>query len=694
VSEHLPSRFPLQINAIDGDELSPEAVGSITRELRAALGDAGAIRVDDLPADEAPEGTRGLDLVGAALLLISVVDTAEAVIKVVKAIRFVAARLAQLRSPGHDAEALTRVLGDPAVGGFEVDLLHDADERTIRRRIAAFFADRDRDDLLVLHFSCHGVKDTRGRLHLAARDTDLSLLGATALPAAFVNDQIAESQSQRVVLILDCCYSGAFTRGASVRGDGEVAISDEFGAGSGRIVLTASKATEYSFEGNDLTKSDGRPSAFTGALVTGLETGEADLDADGEITVDELYDYVYRSVRASTPGQAPLKWSYGAEGGLVIAKSRRTAALPAQTAEDLLSTRVPLRLEAVKDLARLLGDKRQGLRNAAASALKDLRDHDDSATVRKAAADALDGNGPPSAAAPALPERVSSPATSGHVEAEPPAPQPVPPDRPRAERPLGVLRTSGWLAVLSVLFGALGMAITAGLGHFMLEYWADRWLWIVELAGAIMLLSTRRAAWGGLLVGALTWEWLWLPVYFHSYLLEEPWGIFLLAGNLLGIAALACAVVALAPRWSDRSLRVRLSTVIIAVLSLAAMLMTAVLTATIFGVPHSPVLGTVMEVFAPDSVQFTWWFAAAWAAAVLPTAALATEHRRAVPFLAVGWFLGGAAIAVQAAILDSTEAQYPVWILIPVAAVTAYLMFRTRISADGGKTGPRFRRQR
>jgi Caspase domain len=120
--------------------------------------------------------------------------------------------LAQLRSPAHDADALVRVLGDPGIGGFDVDLLVDADGRAIRRRIAAFFANRDRDDLLLLHFSCHGIKDTRGRLHLTSRDTDLSVLGATSVPASFVHDALDETQSRRVVLILDCCYSGAFAR--------------------------------------------------------------------------------------------------------------------------------------------------------------------------------------------------------------------------------------------------------------------------------------------------------------------------------------------------------------------------------------------------------------------------------------------------------------------------------------------------
>src|SRR5262249_28236990 len=156
-----------------------------------------------------------------------------------------------------------------------------------RRRLATFFANRDRDDLLLLHFSGHGVKDARGRLYLAAADTDIAALSATAVPASFVNDLIDETQSRRVVLILDCCYAGAFARGAAPRADDTVHVSEEF-AGSGRVVLTASSATEYSFEGGDITRDAGRPSVFTGALVEGLATGDADTNHDGEITIDEL----------------------------------------------------------------------------------------------------------------------------------------------------------------------------------------------------------------------------------------------------------------------------------------------------------------------------------------------------------------------------------------------------------------------
>ena len=47
------------------------------------------------------------------------------------------------------------------------------------------------------------------------------------------------------------------------------------------------------------------PSVFTDAVITGLRTGDADLDGDGLITLDELYDYVFDRVRALNPRQVP-----------------------------------------------------------------------------------------------------------------------------------------------------------------------------------------------------------------------------------------------------------------------------------------------------------------------------------------------------------------------------------------------------
>src|SRR5687768_5037735 len=85
-------------------------------------------------------------------------------------------KLRKLRTPSRDAEQLERVLGNPAIGDFRVELCANEPEHVMRRKIAKFFANRRRDDLLLLHIACHGLKDDFGHLYFAASDTEVEQL--------------------------------------------------------------------------------------------------------------------------------------------------------------------------------------------------------------------------------------------------------------------------------------------------------------------------------------------------------------------------------------------------------------------------------------------------------------------------------------------------------------------------------------
>ncbi|MFJ6902018.1 caspase domain-containing protein [Streptomyces hokutonensis] len=237
--------------------------------------------------------------------------------------------LKKLRAPAQDATALAEVLHDPEIGDFEVDVVRNAPADMMRRRIQGFFNDRRRDDTMVLHFSCHGIKSESGELFFAATDTDPRMLDATAVPAHFVRQCMSHTRARSTVLFLDCCYGGAFTRGASsVRASGDVNVLESFAAtkppgGRGWAVITASNSMEYAFEGPELAENHApRPSVFTHAVVQGLETGEADLDADGEISLDELYDYVFERVQDQNPNQTPSR-TVEMQGELHLAHNRR-----------------------------------------------------------------------------------------------------------------------------------------------------------------------------------------------------------------------------------------------------------------------------------------------------------------------------------------------------------------------------------
>ena len=325
-------------------------------------------------------------------------------------------KLCRLKTPTRDAEALAEVLGNPDIGDFDVTLLMDEEEREIRREIAWLYYRRKRSDLLLLYYSGHGIRDAHGDLYLATRDTEMDIAGAMALSASFVREQLDKSNSQRKVVVLDCCHSGAFAKAGL--GD-SVGTEDAFaGSGYGRVILTASDALELSWEGDEWL-GENKPSVFTNFLVEGLRTGKADLDGDGKIVLDELYDYVYERVMTSGYAkQTPHKWARKVEGQIVVARSprppARTAGLPPDLQRAVESPVNWMREGAVSGLERLMRGREGEMAQAAREALEQLAG-DENSRVAAAAARAL-----------GIGEKLPK---------EEPAPQPPPPTIEKPEQP-------------------------------------------------------------------------------------------------------------------------------------------------------------------------------------------------------------------------------------------------------------------
>src|SRR5438045_5145651 len=182
------------------------------------------------------------------------------------------------------------------------------------------------------------------------------------------------SRSRRQVLILDCCHSGSFAQGSKAMTGENVGIKSAFeGTGYGRVVLTATDATQYAWEGDQVI-GEAQNSVFTLYLLQRLRTGEADTDSDGKITLDELYDYVYEQVLALTPKQTPGKWSYRQQGELVIAHNphpvTKPAALPDDLQQSLADPRAWVRAGAVSALTRRLQSAAARPASAASQALR------------------------------------------------------------------------------------------------------------------------------------------------------------------------------------------------------------------------------------------------------------------------------------------------------------------------------------
>ncbi|GGQ62960.1 hypothetical protein GCM10010166_35940 [Couchioplanes caeruleus subsp. azureus] len=160
------------------------------------------------------------------------------------------------------------------------------------------------------------------------------LLWVTALAAKDITHEMETSPARRIVVLLDCCYAGAFddrkdldhagprpAPAAPPVGSAETAGPGAFTAPPaddahvrGQVVIAAATSIQQAIEG----KTGG---LFTRCVVHGLRTGEADLNRDGEVDAHELHLYVDARMRTLGAGveQHPTYSVHRLQGMLRVA---------------------------------------------------------------------------------------------------------------------------------------------------------------------------------------------------------------------------------------------------------------------------------------------------------------------------------------------------------------------------------------
>jgi uncharacterized caspase-like protein len=180
-----------------------------------------------------------------------------------------------------------------------------------------------KDDMVMIFFAGHGATEEDSmspdgdglEKYILPYDADLKNLYASALPMSEISKIFSRIYSERLIFIADACYSGA-SGGRTIGINGKRAnISDAFidriSSGKGRVIITASGANEISAEYDEL-----KHGVFTYYMLEALK-GKGDLDKDGIITVDEVYNYVSINVPLAT-GQSQHPVKKGAVEGQLI----------------------------------------------------------------------------------------------------------------------------------------------------------------------------------------------------------------------------------------------------------------------------------------------------------------------------------------------------------------------------------------
>ena len=237
-------------------------------------------------------------------------------------------KLTHLKYAVNDAKAFYHFLiEDNRIPKENVTLLVDQDATLYRLRstLGTHLKKRaGQNDMVVIYFAGHGATETDAKSpdgdglekYILPFDADLKDLYASALPMREIAHIFQRLKSERLVFIVDSCYSGASggrtVSLAGIRANISDAFLERVAVGKGRVIITASSANEVSVENDRFAHG-----IFTYFLLEGLR-GKADIDGDGIVTVDETYRYVFNKVTHETGQEQHPAKKGSVEGRIVL----------------------------------------------------------------------------------------------------------------------------------------------------------------------------------------------------------------------------------------------------------------------------------------------------------------------------------------------------------------------------------------
>lgn len=164
--------------------------------------------------------------------------------------------------------------------------------------LSRFLGQAGPDDVAVLFVAGHGVRDlASGSYYFLPHPANADTLLADGLRMSDFDEslRVVRRNVRAVIVMLDTCHSGSLgiPAAAAVSAD---EMARQMTTGEGFFLLAAARPGEESKERSQLGHG-----AFTYALLEGI-AGQGDGDADGALSVSELFGYAARRVPQLTGG--------------------------------------------------------------------------------------------------------------------------------------------------------------------------------------------------------------------------------------------------------------------------------------------------------------------------------------------------------------------------------------------------------
>jgi uncharacterized caspase-like protein len=237
-----------------------------------------------------------------------------------------------LKVAAKDAKDFASFLTNKGFFPANVQLLTDNDAtikniKTAFKKLSASCKDPDiKNPLVIVYFSGHGMAEDEENHYLVPYEAERDLLFSTAISNDSFNSLLNGLRTNRLVVFLDACHSGALVglESQKARDGGTLPLYDYsrgLGGGEGRIVIASCKRGEQSYESAD-------NGIFTGKLLSLLSGSSPHFVDQEEIGVFDLYaklrvEVLRAAEKEHNKSQEPQINEARESTGIVLAINRR-----------------------------------------------------------------------------------------------------------------------------------------------------------------------------------------------------------------------------------------------------------------------------------------------------------------------------------------------------------------------------------
>ena len=204
----------------------------------------------------------------------------------------------------------------------------------IKNSLSEISSSARENDRVLIYFAGHGdtydLPEGGEMGYLLPIDGKKDNLFATSIPMNDIKSISSMSNSKHMLFLIDACYGGLLTIGSRGINPTTPNYIDKITKDKGRQIITAGGRGEQVIE-----KSEWGHSAFTLNLKRGLKEGNADMDADGYITANELGLFLNKKVTIDSDNQQTPQYGRmtSQEGEFVFVYSENTAVIQDKSAD-------------------------------------------------------------------------------------------------------------------------------------------------------------------------------------------------------------------------------------------------------------------------------------------------------------------------------------------------------------------------